>query len=121
MAQDFLLIPASGVGVKRLFNSAWDICSYHQGHLEASTIYGLVLQLTTDCFLIKQEYQQMREDMGSGEPEEDESDTEVMEECVYISDTDEHENDNDNDDNDDDGMGETEGVELDHDHAISQL
>ena len=59
--------------------------------------------------------------MGSGEPEEDESDTEVMEECVYISDTDEHENDNDNDDNDDDGMGETEGVELDHDHAISQL
>ena len=59
----------------------------------------------------------MREDMGSGEPKEDESDTEVIEECVYISDINEHENDN-NDDND--RMRETEGVELDYDHAISQ-
>lgn len=59
----------------------------------------------------------MREDMGSGEPEEDELDTEVIKECIYISDTDEHENDDDNDNNN--GMGETEGVELDHNHAIS--
>ena len=41
----------------------------------------------------------MREDMGSGEPEEDELDIEVMEECVYISDIDKHGNDNDDDNN----------------------
>lgn len=104
MAQDFLAIPASGVGVERLFNSARDICSYRRGRLEADTIHGLMLQLTTDRFLIKQEYQRMRDSMEPGTDPEYESDSEDMEECVYISDADEHEN---GDEEDDSGEEET--------------
>lgn len=63
-----------------------------------------MLQLTTDRFLIKQEYQRMRDSMEPGTDPEYESDSEDMEECVYISDADEHEN---GDEEDDSGEEET--------------
>ena len=60
----------------------------------------------------------MREDIRSREPKEDELDTKVIKKCVYISDTDKHKNDDNNNNN---RMRETEDMELDYDHAISQL
>ncbi|CAG7970681.1 unnamed protein product [Penicillium nalgiovense] len=38
LARDILLIPTTGAGVERLFNTARDICHYRRGRLYASTI-----------------------------------------------------------------------------------
>lgn len=61
MARDFLAIPASSVGVERLFNSARDICHYRQGRLDHNTIEKPMLQLATGRFLVKEEYRRMEE------------------------------------------------------------
>ena len=43
MAKDILSIPASGVGVERLFNTARDICHYRRNRLNADTIEMIML------------------------------------------------------------------------------
>ena len=49
IVRDILSIPASGTGIKRLFNCACDICYYRYGQLKPSIICGLMLyQFTTN-------------------------------------------------------------------------
>ncbi|KAJ5979560.1 hypothetical protein N7481_006858 [Penicillium waksmanii] len=43
LARDIFSIPTTGAGVKRLFNSACDICHYHRGSLCVTTIQELIL------------------------------------------------------------------------------
>lgn len=43
MAQDVLAVPATSVGVERMFNMARDICHYRRGHLKPDTIRDLML------------------------------------------------------------------------------
>jgi hypothetical protein len=43
MARDLLCIPMAGVGVERLFNYTRDMCGYHRGQLQPSTIRALLL------------------------------------------------------------------------------
>ena len=55
LAQDILSVPATGAGVERLFNTAHDICHYHQGRLNSSTIQELMIFLCTLNFDIQEE------------------------------------------------------------------
>ena len=43
MAKDILSIPASGVGVERLFNTARDVCHYRRNRLNSNTIEIVML------------------------------------------------------------------------------
>ena len=52
---DILLIPATGTGVERLFNSACDIYHYHQGSLKTSTIQELMMFMYTLKFEVEEE------------------------------------------------------------------
>ncbi|KAJ5360381.1 hypothetical protein N7517_009572 [Penicillium concentricum] len=45
LARDVLLVPATGAGVERLFNTARDICHYRRGRLSATTIQELMMFL----------------------------------------------------------------------------
>ena len=44
VAKDILSIPASGVGVERLFNTARDVCFYRRNRLNPTTI-EMIMQL----------------------------------------------------------------------------
>ncbi len=88
MARDFLAIPASGVGVERLFNSSRDVCHYHRSRLLPDTIHAIMLQMCTDRFNLKQDYARIAEDVTT---EEDEWDgpheiEEGQQDPIYISD-----------------------------------
>jgi hypothetical protein len=56
MAREFLAIPASGVGVERLFNQARDICTYRRHSLKPETVRLLVMLMCMDSFNLKEEY-----------------------------------------------------------------
>ncbi len=71
MARDFLAIPASGVGVERLFNSARDVCHYRRGRLLPETIHAIMIQMCTDCFNLKQEYARIFDDITTEEEDWD--------------------------------------------------
>ena len=43
MAHDFLIILVIGVGVKHLFNSAWDVCHYYYDWLLFKTIHAIMI------------------------------------------------------------------------------
>ena len=43
MIKDIFLISASDVNVEQLFNTAWDVCHYHQNHLNVNTIEIIML------------------------------------------------------------------------------
>ncbi|KAJ5203816.1 uncharacterized protein N7498_004695 [Penicillium cinerascens] len=43
LARDVLLIPATGAGVERLFNTARDVYHYRRGSLNATTIQEIML------------------------------------------------------------------------------
>ncbi|OQE00404.1 hypothetical protein PENVUL_c052G00054, partial [Penicillium vulpinum] len=45
LTRDILAIPATGVGVERLFNTARDICHYRRGRIKSETIEELMLFL----------------------------------------------------------------------------
>jgi hypothetical protein len=60
MAREFLAIPASGVGVERLFNQARDICTYRRHSLKPETIRLLVMLMCMDSFNLKEEYRLSR-------------------------------------------------------------
>lgn len=85
MIWDFLLVATSRVGVEQLFNSAQDIYYFYWGHLSENTIYTLMLQLIIDYFMIKKEYNHMREENKSLEEVVEEQEDELF---LYISDTD---------------------------------
>ena len=50
IARDLFSIPATGVGVERLFNTARDICHYRRGRLSSSTIKDLMVYNRTIKF-----------------------------------------------------------------------
>ena len=69
---------------------------YCQGHLECDTIEKLILQLTTDCFLMKEEYCQMKEnDEKDLVKQRFECAIENDDEYIYISDKKDDIGDND--------------------------
>ena len=43
MARDVLAVPATGVGVERLFNMVRDICHYCRSHLKPESIRGSMM------------------------------------------------------------------------------
>jgi hypothetical protein len=55
LARDVLSIPATGAGVERLFNSARDICHYHRGSLNSTTIQDLMMYVCTTRFEVEEE------------------------------------------------------------------
>jgi hypothetical protein len=60
MAREFLAIPASGVGVERLFNQARDICTYRRHRVKPETLRLLVMLMCMDSFNLKEEYRLSR-------------------------------------------------------------
>ena len=48
-------IPATGAGVKCLFNSARDVCYYRRGSLNPETVRDIILYLCITRFDIKEE------------------------------------------------------------------
>lgn len=120
MARDFLSVAASGVGVERLFNSARDVCSYRRGQLNSSTIEKLMLQLTTDRFLVKEEYHQIQEENMLVDETDDPNFEE--DELVYISEDDEYNEDGEDgeDGKNDEGEGRETGSVLGPQATIEQ-
>ena len=55
MARDTLAVPASGVGVERLFNMARDICHYRRSRLKAETISKLMIMKHFDNVILQEE------------------------------------------------------------------
>ncbi|KAF7514639.1 hypothetical protein PCG10_005309, partial [Penicillium crustosum] len=55
IARDIMSIPATGAGVKRLFNSARDIYHYRRGSLNLETVRDIMLYIYTTRFDIKEE------------------------------------------------------------------
>lgn len=89
MARDFLTIATNGVGVERLFNSSRDVCHYRRSRLHADTIEAIMLQMCTDRFAIKEEYQNILEELNVEDvlfTLNDNDDTEDGCSVVYISD-----------------------------------
>lgn len=50
LARDMFSIPATGVGVERLFSLARDICHYRRGSLNTTTIQDLMMLRCTSRF-----------------------------------------------------------------------
>jgi hypothetical protein len=87
MARDFLAIPATGIGVERLFNSARDVCHYRRGRLLPDTIHAIMIQMCTDRFNLKEEYARIAEDINTEEDDWDLlDDSEEDKSPIYISD-----------------------------------
>jgi hypothetical protein len=63
-----LAVPASGAGVKRLFNAARDICHFRRGQIKEETIREQILYQCATKFEIKySEHDQLREYISDGE------------------------------------------------------
>jgi len=91
MARDVLAVPATGVGVERLFNMARDICHYRRSHLKPESIRGSMMVKMFDKIELEDEL------VALAESEEDNpfgviDDEEVQNEPLiqYISDDSEH-------------------------------
>ncbi|KAJ6111212.1 hypothetical protein N7486_003447 [Penicillium sp. IBT 16267x] len=74
ITRDVMSIPATGAGVKRLFNSARDVCHYRRGSLSPETVRDIMLYMCTTRFdtneeqrLILQEYLSDKEIAASSE------------------------------------------------------
>jgi len=61
LARDIFSIPATGVGVERLFNSARDICYYRRGSLSSTTIQDLMMFRCISKFGIEEEEDNIEE------------------------------------------------------------
>lgn len=80
--------------------------------LKTDTIHGLMLQLTTDHFMVKTEYKQMTENCARDSINEMyEECEEDLKECVYISDKKENFENND-DENEQMNTEEESGIKL---------
>ena len=110
MVRDFLSVTTSGIGVEQLFNSAWDICYFCWGQLDENTIFVLMLQLMTDCFIIKEEFCQQRKEGEEGiiiDDDNNKEEAEAEELFQYISNiSDGGEGDESDDESDDDYTGQ---------------
>lgn len=72
LARDVLSIPITGSGIKRLFNTARDVCHYHRGSLNATTIQELMLYRCSTQFEVEQDGIAFRiEYLSKGEIETD--------------------------------------------------
>ncbi|KAJ5827774.1 hypothetical protein N7447_004537 [Penicillium robsamsonii] len=54
LTRDALSFPVTGAGVKRLFNTARDICHYRRGRMKSKTIKDLMMFLCTSRFNIEE-------------------------------------------------------------------
>ena len=84
MAREFLAIPASGVGVERLFNQARDICTYRRHRLKPETLRLLIMLMCMDSFNLKEEYRLSK------------AANELEDEWEYVSEDNDDMNDDDN-------------------------
>lgn len=100
IARDFLAVPAAGVGVERLFNSARDIISYRRHNLKPATIRLLMMLMCMDRFDLKEEFRLAGslDDLEDAIESEDEKDTDAKIVKGLISDTEEDFNDESNED-----------------------
>lgn len=71
MARDYLAIPASGVGVERLFNVARDICTYRRHYLLPQTISDLMMTCIDKFELAEDLRLRKSESMKNAELEDD--------------------------------------------------
>ena len=55
MARDILAIPATGVGVERMFNAARDICHYRRGQLRPDMVKASMLLKIYDRIKLQDE------------------------------------------------------------------
>jgi hypothetical protein len=55
LARDVLSVPATGAGVERLFNTAWDLCHYRRGRMKSETVEELMMFLCTIRFDLEQQ------------------------------------------------------------------
>lgn len=86
MARDFLSIITTDIDVEWLFNSAQDIYYFCWGQLDKNTIFTLMLQLMTDCCMIKEEFCQQREESEEDIINDEHNKEEAEELFQYISD-----------------------------------
>jgi len=56
MARDTLAVPASGIGIERLFNMARDICHYYHSRLKAEIINKLMIIKYFDNVILQEEF-----------------------------------------------------------------
>ena len=63
IARDFLAVPASGVGVENLFSTARDVCHYRRNRLAPETIEAIMIQMSTDRFELKKDYECFDDDV----------------------------------------------------------
>lgn len=79
-ARDVLAVPATGSGVKRLFNSARDICHYGRGSLKSKTIQDLIMLMCTSKFEIESEQLALMEEYISMQETQTRTEEEVTKE-----------------------------------------
>ena len=91
MARDVLAIPATTVGVERLFNHARDLCHYRRGHLNAESIRASMIVKEFDRIELINELESVKEADPFVDLEFDSHEVEREEPLSYISDDEETE------------------------------
>lgn len=86
IARDFLAVPTSGVGVENLFSTARDVCHYRRNRLAPETIEAIMIQMSTDQFELKHDYEFFDDDNKKQEVTELEEDPDAALNVDYISD-----------------------------------
>ncbi|KAJ5956835.1 hypothetical protein N7501_011114 [Penicillium viridicatum] len=73
LVRDLLLVPTTGAGIERLFNSAQDICYYRRGSLHEGTIQDLIIYIYSEKLILEgqQLIQALKEDKALKAIEED--------------------------------------------------
>ena len=85
MARDVLAVPATSVGVERLFNTARDACHYRRGSLKAETVRALMMMRHFDKAELEDELQGDKVDSDPFDGPKIKSDMTVMWAEDYIS------------------------------------
>jgi hAT family C-terminal dimerisation region len=86
MAKDILSIPASGVGVERLFNTARDVCHYRRNHLNANTIEIIMLVKWYEKLRFSASEQELSQNSG----QEADTDEPPMDERASVEEDEDH-------------------------------
>ena len=85
MARDVLAVPATSVGVERLFNTARDACHYRRGNLKPETVRALMMIRHFDKAKLEDEVTGVKEDRDPFDGPTIKSDMRVMWEEDFIS------------------------------------
>ncbi|CDM38443.1 Probable transposable element [Penicillium roqueforti FM164] len=64
LARDVLSFPATGAGIKHLFDTARGICHYPRGRMKTETIEGLIMFLCTTKFDIEEQEVKLLENLA---------------------------------------------------------